>query len=126
MLTTNDRSDVLELPEVIETEPPPSPPKAPWGFSWLSWVVVLFVLAAGAALLVYDLTRSDDLVTPALSEISPYENPEVFGLAAAGEFGVSVAADLVAPALSVISSYENPELFGLGAQSLPALWRTTR
>jgi hypothetical protein len=47
---------------------------------------------------------------PAPSDVSRYESPELFGIAARGL--------TIGPLLSTISPYENPELFGAAAHSL--------
>jgi hypothetical protein len=148
MTETLEREKVIERPPEVPKEPPPTPPRM---FRWLAWVVGFAVLV-GLAGLTYWLVSDEDEVAeepiaveeeapaevivpraPQLEEISPYLNPEVFGvtqspprvfipLAVRELMDVGdVATQPYLPSLANISPYLNPEVFGVTQAPPPVI-----
>ena len=81
----------------------PEARRTPPFMRWLGWLLVAAVLLGGAGLIWYGIANEAETVpaatAPAVSEIDPYENPEL-----------KTRINLGPASLSSISPYENPEI----------------
>lgn len=89
-----EKEDLRLVPELRRTPP---------FMRWLGWLLVAAVLLGGAGLIWYGIASEGEAVpaatAPALSDLDPYENPEL-----------KTRINLEPASLSAISPYENPEI----------------
>lgn len=89
-----EREHLRMVPELRRTPP---------FMRWLGWLIVAALLLGGAGLIWYGIANEAETVpaasAPAVSEIDPYENPEL-----------KARINLAPASLATLSPHENPEI----------------